>query len=146
MRGRVENLQTVDGFPVAGAEPGNKRAVSHGCYSLDLLEPKAKAIAEDLRELMPAYTPGDEPAIWVAALALARLQRAQADIDEHGLLDKRGIRPIVKVIGNFQAEARRALEALSMTPATRAKLGLDHVKGQALAEHLARHYPDGGSE
>lgn len=141
VKGRVENLQGPDGKPVAGAGPGNSRALTHGAYSTVTLAPRAGKLAEWLRSLVVAYRDEDEPAVQVAALALARLERAEADLTDNGLVDAKGeLRPLVKVIGNFQAEARRTLEALSLTPATRTRLNLDRGRGAALAEHLARRY------
>lgn len=144
-RGRVANLQDANGRPVAGAERGNARALTHGVWSATVLAPRAGEIAIVLREALgAAYGQHVEPMVAVAALALARLERAQADLDAHGLTDERGeLRPLVKVIGNLQAEARRSLEALALSPREWARAGLDHARGQALAEHLKRNYREG---
>lgn len=136
-RGRVSNLQR-EGKPVAGAEAGNKRALSHGAYSLEALEPQAQEVERFIWDSMPWLEQSDALMVRKAAVAVAREAAAQADLDEHGYIAKGGqLRAMVKVVSSFAAEARRHLEALAGTPARRAELGLTIAHGQSLIEKMA---------
>jgi Phage terminase, small subunit len=122
----------------AVAQPGNLRAVTHGIYSELALAPRTVELADWLRANVPNATEADEPMIQAAAMALARLESAQRHLDQTGMVTRRGqLRPLMRVIGTLQAEARRSLEALSLTPATRTRLGLDSARGFDLARRLA---------
>jgi hypothetical protein len=119
-------------------ERGNKRAMKHGAYSLPALEPQAREIEKLIWSSMPWLEQSDALMVRKAALAVAREAAAQGDLDRHGYTTGRGqLRPMVKVISSFSAEARRHLEALAGTPARRAELGLTVAQGQSLIERMA---------
>ena len=119
-----------------GFEDGNALALRHGAYAVVALGPRVEELADQIRELVPAYSPSDEITIRLLCLALARLERssdvaASVPIEELGRLrqDERG----------WTNTARRLLNDLGMTPTSRAGLGLALVqaKGEALRAHLA---------
>jgi hypothetical protein len=58
--------------------PGNDLAVKHGAYATVALGPRVDELAEDIRDLVPGYTPCDEVAVRLLCLALARQERAEA--------------------------------------------------------------------
>lgn len=119
-----------------GFEKGNALSLHHGAYAIVALGPRVEELADQIRELVPAYSPSDEITIRLLCLALARLERssdvaANVPIEELGRLrqEERG----------WTNTARRLLNDLGMTPTARAGLGLALVqaKGEALRAHLA---------
>lgn len=134
----LENVQP----PKNPAGPGNTRSVTHGAHSELLIAPRAAEIRNRLRELVPAYTPSDDPAVTLLALQLARVERIEAHLDEHGLLDPDGEpRHVNKLWSACTNSAARLCDQLGLTPTSRARLGLDLSRtGAALAEHLDRNY------
>ena len=52
--------------------------MTHGAQATLALAPRANEIANDLRSVVPARSPSDEPMILLAALVLARIERANA--------------------------------------------------------------------
>jgi hypothetical protein len=125
-------------------EKGNTKAMTHGCYSAKTLAPMQQELAAELREAMgPIYSPQFEGTVAAASLALSRLHRAEMWLDEHGMIDEDGeLRPLTRMIGQWQAEARRSLEMLTLTPLSQAKLGLSlqQARGAALEAHLKEVY------
>src|SRR5687768_820121 len=110
---------------LAPPEKGNQRALKHGAYSLTELEPQAQTVERFIWSTMPWLQESDALLVRKASLALVREARAQAELDAKGLTDRRAqLRPLVKVIRSFSAEARRHLEQLGGTPARRAELGV----------------------
>ncbi len=119
-----------------GFEPGNELALRHGAYAVVALGPRVEELADQIRELVPAYSASDEITIRLLCLTLARLERSSdvtgnVPIEELGRLreNERG----------WTNTARRLLNDLGMTPTSRAGLGLALVqaKGEALRAHLA---------
>jgi len=108
------------------------------------LAPRAAAIADDLREIVPTAGSADEPAIRLLALVLARIEAANEWLAEHGLF--RGARgepqPILKALSTWENTAARLCDRLALTPTSRAALGLDltRAKGEALRAHVAERY------
>lgn len=124
-----------------GFEDGNVLALRHGAYAVVALGPRVEELADQIRELVPAYSPSDEITIRLLCLALARLERSsdvtgEVPIEELGRLreNERG----------WTNTARRLLNDLGMTPTARAGLGLAIVqaKGEALRAHLANKRAD----
>lgn len=135
----LSNIQTADGKPVNGAKPGETRALTHGFTSVVTIAPKAEGIAATLRPLIPAYTTSDEPALTLLAWQLARIESANEYLAEHGLLDAKGKpRPVLKILSTSENSAARLMDALGLTPTSRAKLGVDLAKGADLAAELAK--------
>jgi hypothetical protein len=122
-------------------QPENQLAVKHGSYATVALGPRVDELADEIRDLVPVYTPSDEIALRLLCLALARQERAEAALAEADASDATKLRQ--DALGWANA-ARRLLNDLGMTPSSRAKLGLNvaRARGAALREHLREHYPD----
>ena len=137
----LANIQR-DGKPVAGAEAGNERAATHGAYGQSIA-PRAEELRAELLELVPVVSEADQPAVTLLARVLARLERADEWVEEHGFFDRAGrVRPILKVVGGWETTAARLCDQLGMTPTARAKLGLNltRARGEALREYVRDRY------
>ena len=53
-----------------------------GASATVALGPRVDELADDLRPLVPGYSPSDEPAVRLLSLAFARLERAEVALDE----------------------------------------------------------------
>jgi hypothetical protein len=132
----LANIQQ-DGQPVAGAEEGNTRAVTHGVNATLALQPRTQVLAEYLVSIVPGFADSDLPSVWTLAGVLAQIEAGRAYIEEHGMLDKKGRpQPVMATLTTLQNTAHRMTESLGLTPASRAKLGLDVAKGQSLAAEI----------
>lgn len=126
-----------------GFQPGNAISRRHGGYSLVTLEPRAAALSDEIRELVPARSDSDEVSIRLLALALAQVEAASTWLAEHGLVDEHGnARSLLRHLGTMMNTAARIADRLGMTPTSRAQLGLDltRAKGEALRAHLDERY------
>lgn len=125
--------------PPRPAERGNARAVTHGASAELQLAPRVEELRAMIAELVPVGTLADEPAITLLSWQLARIERANAYLDEHGLMDRRGVpRPVLKVLSTWENSAARLCDALGLSPTSRAKLKLD----EARALHLTRQWTE----
>ena len=112
-RGRIANLQDADGKPVAGAEAGNGRALTHGAHSERVV--KKVATVQKRRMLRQiGLRQADLAGIGLAFLdswarAQAKVELMDADYERRGFLDRRG-KPRASVAVYFTAlnSARRA--------------------------------------
>ena len=131
-RGRIENL-----IP---ATEGNTRAMQSGFWALAEIERNRRtaALAEWIREAMPLTSPADEIAIWLLAGCIERRIRGLAELA--GSTKPERTKVLRRDLSTVENTISRLLDQLGMTPTARAKLGLDHVRGQALSEHLDRRY------
>lgn len=128
------------GYP---ARPGNFRGLQHGTKSERLMAPRTVEIAEELSKLIPAGTAVDEPAALLLAGMLARIEAANAFIERVGVVDTRHrVRPILKIVAGWEANAARLMDQLGLTPTSRAKLGTELAKigSTPLAQHLQEKY------
>lgn len=128
---------------------GNQLAVTHGTFSALRMAPRAEAIADDLRSIVPASSASDEPTIRLLALTLAQVEAATAWVAQEGIVDKKGQpQPILRHLGTMTNTAARLCSALGLTPTSRAQLGLDltRARGEALREHLAAVYGGAGPD
>jgi hypothetical protein len=138
-------------------KPGNTLSRTHGSYGRLSLAPRAQALADEIRQVVPLHSPADEPAIAALALILAQLERASialAQADEL-LGEERSLAAYTDRTQMFERlradargwanTARRYFNDLGMTPTSRAKLGLNVARGrgEALRLHLAERYGDG---
>lgn len=125
---------------------GNGAAVRHGAFAVLRLAPRAEEIADEVRGLVPAGSPADEPALRLLALSLAQVEAATLYLAENGVVDSRG-KPqgILKHLGTMTNTAARLCDRLGLTPTSRASLGLDltRARGEALRAHIAESYGDG---
>jgi len=138
--------------PAPPAPAGNALARRHGGYAVivhERLEAKALEVFDALAADAPLRGPtGDLPAPDVAqvrllAEALCRLDTVSADVSAFGLLEQRGkrrgqVRPAAELEGRLRREVADHLDALGMTPKSRARLGLDLQRSFDLAAHWAQ--------
>lgn len=102
---------------------GHELSVKHGAYSVVKLGPRVDELADALRaEVGALYRASDELAVRLLALCVARIEAAakaleEAAPDQHALLDTRA-RGWVNTAGRLMSD-------LGLTPAARARLGLD---------------------
>lgn len=129
------------------APAGNARARTHGAFArLDQgrLASKRAEVAEvlaadaPLRDEQGNLPRHDELAVSLLAETLTRLDSVRSFLDLHGLLTEKGeVRPAVEVEDRLIARAFGYIEALGMTPRSRAKLGLDTARSLSLADEMA---------
>lgn len=127
----------------AGFQSGHELATKHGAYSIVKVSERAAELAADLGPLVPGYCSSDEPAVRLLAIMLARVERAEAALEEAGPADLQRLRQ--DALGWANA-SRRMMNDLGMTPTARARMGLDvaRAKGAALAAHVADRYGEAG--
>lgn len=114
---------------------GNTLAVKHGAHSLALVQPRAQEIADHLRPHVPRYTDRLEPLLNATALWMARIERAETWLAEHGDLDRKGrLQPVHARLSTWYSELRRCLSALGMDNTAR----LGPVAAIDLARELAQ--------
>lgn len=127
-----------------GFLPGNELRTRHGAYASELrlsTNPRHAEIADGLRERLPIYAVADEPAVQLLSTALLRIEKASAaldEIDQHASGDLAAY--IVGDAGKVQRlredlrgwinTSMRLVDALGMTPTSRARLGLDLVRAE----------------
>lgn len=140
---QLANLQ-----PGARTAPaGNQRALSHGAYAAvtrSQLDAKvaeiADALAADapLRDADGGLPAADGVAVRLLAECLVRLESVSEYLHRRGWEGTDGEpRPVVDVEAKLRREAADHLDALGMTPRSRAKLGLDTARSISLADELA---------
>jgi len=144
--------------PAPPAPAGNALARRHGGYAAvarERLEEKVLEVFDALAVDAPLRDPdGGLPAADVAqvrllAEALCRLDTVSADVSAFGLLEQNGkrrgqVRPAAELEGRLRREAADYLDALGLTPKSRARLGLDLQRGFDLAQHWAGEEGDDG--
>jgi len=123
----------------APAPAGNKRAESHGAYSAiarSELDEKAAAIYDALagdapvREYDDTLPAADAPAVRMLADALCRLDKIGGYVERRGWQDDTGKpRPVLEYEARLRSHSLDLLKELGMTPASRAKLGVDLARG-----------------
>ncbi len=145
---RARQLANLRPNPVGA---GNALARSHGGYAAiarDRLEGKAlevfDALAADapLRDSADNLPGADHAQVHLLADVLCRLEDVSANVRDFGLFEQRGkckgqVRPAVELEARMRREASDYLDALGMTPRSRAKLGVDTVRGLSLADEIA---------
>ncbi len=120
-----------------GFGKGNALAVVHGARSVVALEPRSAEIADEIRELVPARSPSDEPSIRLLALALAQVEAATSWLAENGIVDENGnARSLLKHLGTMMNTSARIADRLGCTPTSRATLGLDVARMRATEDGL----------
>ena len=140
-----------------GARPaplGNQRTRRHGGYARVRRE-EVEARAEDLflalAEDAPLRDPdGELPAVDTAAVhllaqTLVRLERVTVYLDATGLFDQKTGEPrhaILDLEARLRREAASMLDRLGMTPAARARLGLDLARSIDAAQVLSEPDPE----
>lgn len=105
----IRNLQRPDGSPVAGAEPGNRRAEKHGAHGEQRVAPLREKHAAELRRDYPRL---DGRRLVLLADRLARIEAASAWLDrQDGLVrDADGaLFAVVKAVESWSARAEAVL-------------------------------------
>lgn len=141
------------------APVGNTRAMRHGAYSAALVAdvtPEVRELMDALGGVAPVRDPdgglpdADVVAVERAARLLRRYRRIEAWLDLYGELDEKtgDVKPAARLAGELGTSLDRALDALGMTPTSRARLGLDLARtfdlAQAMAADAQRERQDGG--
>lgn len=115
-------------------EPGHQLSRRHGFFATKLSDEERdelEAIAEELRDRVPAGGPGLDVLLELVAFQCWRMRRAAQDLAENGLV-REGGRPAA-ILPHLQAlEVRLAenLERLALTPKAAAALGLQLLAAQ----------------
>lgn len=143
-RRQLENLKRGENPAVEG----NDHALLHGARS-ELLFRDVEGEVRELLDVLAAAAPVRDPdgslpaadaaAVETAARALKRYRHLAKWCDLHGRLDDRTGE--VKPAAEYELRAERALaaalDALGMTPTSRAKLGLDLIRTAAAGAAVA---------
>lgn len=142
------------------SHPGNRSALKHGAMARIAardLDAKTREIMAALAADAPVRTAenelpaADAVAVRMLADALIRLERIGNYLDRRGWEGEDGKpRPVLEHDTRLRGHVLDLLKELGMTPAARAKLGLDLVRGLSHAEkldaHIAEHYGDGNGD
>lgn len=146
-RKRARQLANLRKAPPA-PPTGNSRAMTHGAYAavaLSRLDSQAREIFEalaadaPLRDVTGGLPSHDGVAVRLLAEALCRLDDVSAYLARAGWADGKGrVRPAVEIEQRLRREVADHLDALGMTPRSRARLGLDLTRSYDLAEQMAK--------
>lgn len=138
---QLANLQ-----PGAKTAPaGNRRAERHGGYSAvaaERLDAKVAEVYRALGEDLPLREDGQVPRADAAALrllaeCLCRIESVSDFLNRRGWQDDAGeVRPACDLERRLRAEALDLLRELGLTPAARAKLGVELVRAAGAAEEI----------
>lgn len=131
------------------APVGNVRALSHGGTARKATLVRAGSWAERIFAELEAEAPlrdeagglplHDRQAVELLASALARIEAVEGWLATRPPVDEKGRPwPAEDVALRLRREAAGLLEALGMTPTSRAKLGLDLTRSATLAELMAQ--------
>ena len=142
--------------PGAGAGDGGlQRRLTHGGYAqlhAERVESKERevydALAADapLRDSVGNLPRHDAAQVALLAQCLCRLEDVSANVRDFGVFEQRGkrkgqLRPAVELEAKLRREAAGYLDALGMTPKSRAALGLDLVRREDLASAMSERDP-----
>ena len=129
------------------APAGNARARRHGGYA-EVARERIEGRARELLDALSADAPlrdadgelprPDAAIVHLLATALCRLEDVESHLTAHGYLtDDGGVRPAADLASRLRRETADYLDALGMTPRSRARLGLDLSRGFDLAREMA---------
>lgn len=118
--------------------PGNRQTVTHGAYgrvALPALDAKSREITQALAADAPvraadgSLPAADLPAVRLLADTLCRLDSIGDYLERRGWESEDGRpRPVLDYEAKLRSQALDVMKELGMTPASRAKLGLDLAK------------------
>lgn len=112
-------------------EPGNEVAVKHGAYATVKLGPRVDELADAIRDDVPTYRPADEIMLQLLALCLARLEAAREAVDS--ATSPADVERLLRDMRAWVGKCRQILNDLGMSPASRARLGVDVTMARRLA-------------
>jgi hypothetical protein len=130
----------------------NTRALKHGGYgkvARERIEAKVAEVYDTISLDAPLRDPdGDSPApdaamVRLLAVSLCRIESISAFLRDHGIVDPKTKKPRESVIyleARLQNNGSDYLDALGMSPRSRARLGLDLARTSQF--DLARHWQD----
>jgi hypothetical protein len=116
---------------------GNRGPLTHGAYANRRLSPIAREIADALREMVPNFSPIDEPAVRALAIVLARIEAAEKALEqveastdgrEFGAFSGKGAGQFEQLRRDLQGWIKtsvRLMAELGLTPQSRQRLGLN---------------------
>lgn len=147
---QLANLNRGGGTP---AESGNRLAVTHGGYASiapDKLDEKVlelfNALAADapLRGIDGGLPQADAAQVRLAADCMCRLDSIAEYVATFGVFDPETaeLRPALALETRLRRELADHLDALGMTPRSRAKLGLDLARTVDLATAMSEPDPE----
>jgi hypothetical protein len=149
---RAREAQLANLVPGAGAAgPGERRYAKHGGYAAianDRLDAECRKVFAALAESAPVREDGEVPAADVAAVrllatTLCRLDDVNEYVARRGWQDDEGRpRPVLDYEQRLRGHALDQMEALGMTPRSRAKLGLDLARAKRSLEDEIAAAPD----
>ena len=124
------------------ARARNRIAVTHGCYSPEIVESDLPVAVARIRETLTYVGPADELILQHAGRILAQVQRLDAHIERLGgsLIDSRGRpRGCTALWLRLGSELRATLKDLGATPAARAAIvgDLGSVRSDSSLAQLA---------
>lgn len=144
---RQRQLANLRNFPAA--PHGNQRHLTHGAYAavpLSRIDAKVRemfeAIAADapVRDADGGLPAADALPVRMLAEVLCRLDSIADYVNRRGWEDEDGNpRSVLDYEHRLRSQAVELMKELGMTPAARAKLGLDLVRGFSAAEQLGQH-------
>lgn len=113
----------------------------HGVYAIDMAQPATRELADRIIQVLEGQDllrPADRVTVNLLAVTLRRIQQAEEFLDRNGLVNSKGrVRPVAELLVKLLREAREYAAQLGMTPAARARLGLDTARTFDLAAALA---------
>ena len=129
-------------------QQGNPISLRHGGHAV-IAPVEMEAVVTAIREALPIKHQADQWIVADLADALIRLHRFRNYADEHELWDQRGKskkRYMARSVLHWESRYRDRvfrllLRELGLTPASRAKLGLDLVRSVSLAEAMSEKDP-----
>lgn len=140
-RARKRQLANLRKAPAAPKD--NKRRMTHGAKA----QPDAKRLAEiegDICAALPVRDSNNEApvhdlaAVHLLAVAVARLETVSAYVDRYGSFYKGGrLRPAAEHEQKLIERVGSLLDRLGLTPASRARIGVDLVRTRDLAREMS---------
>lgn len=133
-------------------EDGNQAARTHGAYSDAVIAPRARELAEVILDANPHLDAvRDSAGVWRYAKTMSKIDHIEAYLGEQSdpvFVDraKGTIHPVVALLLALESRADKAEERLAIAPLTRAKLGLDKLRGLDLASALKAFQEQGGGD
>jgi hypothetical protein len=123
-----------------GFQPGNALHLSHGVYSARQIEPRAEEIVAQIEAMASWLLPTDRPMVSLLAITLARVERGSAALAEVDAAASSDLSAYISESGGLVFDRlRRDVRSwistslklateLGLTPAARARLGLDAAR------------------